>query len=360
MDTYAIVNEKIINLLEQSVIPWRKPWASIGLPRNLVSWKPYRGVSIFLLSASKYISPFWLTLRQANQLGGHVRKREESSIVTFCKVEDLSYGRPRPRLRGERAGDFAQTLSCVQLGTVRAAAGCDRQVAENRGAPARSNRSCRRDHRENARPAGDRAHRLESLLLANHGSRHSAAARALKRKHLPPRMKYPIAPATRRASGEKGLQNWLRSEARFSFTRANAALRLPRATTCSRTAPTDPCVDEFYRAALDSLPSDKDREFNVLDLGAGTGIVSALLAYSFPHVLIILEDVSREMLAQAQQRLVAGGDRFQFKTADYETQPIEGRYDAVVSALSIHHLKDNSKTALSVRFLIPFILPVCL
>lgn len=90
MDTYAIVNEKIINLLEEGVIPWRKPWATVGLPRNLVSRKPYRGVNIFLLSASKYISPFWLTLRQANQLGGHVRKGEESSIVTFWKVEDVS------------------------------------------------------------------------------------------------------------------------------------------------------------------------------------------------------------------------------------------------------------------------------
>jgi len=54
-----------------------------------VSKKPYRGVNIFLLSASKYISPSWLTLRQANQLGGRVRKGEESSIVTFWKVEDM-------------------------------------------------------------------------------------------------------------------------------------------------------------------------------------------------------------------------------------------------------------------------------
>ena len=78
MDTYAIVNEKIINLLERGVVPWRRPWASFGLPRNLVSRKPYRGINIFLLSASKYISPFWLTLRQANQLGGYVRKSRRS------------------------------------------------------------------------------------------------------------------------------------------------------------------------------------------------------------------------------------------------------------------------------------------
>ena len=90
MDIYAIVTDKIINLLEQGVVPWRRPWTSAGLPRNLVSKKPYRGINHFLLSASKYVSPFWLTMRQANELGGHVRKGEESTIVVFWKVEDAT------------------------------------------------------------------------------------------------------------------------------------------------------------------------------------------------------------------------------------------------------------------------------
>ena len=89
MDVYAMVTEKIINLLEQGVVPWRRPWTSTGLPRNLVSKKPYRGINYFLLSALKYVSPFWLTYRQATELGGHVRKGEESTIVIFWKVEDL-------------------------------------------------------------------------------------------------------------------------------------------------------------------------------------------------------------------------------------------------------------------------------
>ncbi len=89
MDVYTIVTEKIINLLENGVVPWRRPWISTGLPRNLVSKKPYRGVNYFLLSASKYVSPFWLTMHQANQLGGHVRKGEESTIVVFWIIEDL-------------------------------------------------------------------------------------------------------------------------------------------------------------------------------------------------------------------------------------------------------------------------------
>ena len=83
MDTYAIVTEKIINLLEQGIVPWRRPWSATGLPCNLVSKKPYRGVNLLLLSATKYISPLWLTMKQANELGGSVGKGERSQIVVF-------------------------------------------------------------------------------------------------------------------------------------------------------------------------------------------------------------------------------------------------------------------------------------
>ena len=85
MNTYEIVTERIINLLEHGVIPWRRPWASTGLPRNLVSKKTYRGVNSFLLGATKYVSPLWLTLKQANQLGGSVRKGEHGELVIFVE-----------------------------------------------------------------------------------------------------------------------------------------------------------------------------------------------------------------------------------------------------------------------------------
>ncbi len=89
MDVYEIVTEKIMKLLEQGVVPWRRPWTSTGVPRNLISKKPYRGINHFLLSASKYVSPFWLTIRQANELAGHVRKGEESTVVVFWKVDEV-------------------------------------------------------------------------------------------------------------------------------------------------------------------------------------------------------------------------------------------------------------------------------
>ena len=186
MDIYAIVTDKIINLLEQGVVPWRRPWTSAGLPRNLVSKKPYRGINHFLLSASKYVSPFWLTMRQANELGGHVRKGEESTIVVFWKVEDSKQStedldNERDRREGAPA-ILAQILSRVQPRTMRTAAGSPRQASEDRDARARSDRSGRADHRRNAQPARDSARRLKGVLQPDHRSNHSAAARAFRER----------------------------------------------------------------------------------------------------------------------------------------------------------------------------------
>ena len=87
MDVYQIVTDKIVGMLEAGVVPWRKPWSSAGLPRNLVTKKPYRGINHFLLSASKYTSPFWLTFKQANELGGSVRRGEQSTLIVFWKID---------------------------------------------------------------------------------------------------------------------------------------------------------------------------------------------------------------------------------------------------------------------------------
>ena len=86
MDVYQIVTDKIVDMLEAGVVPWCRPWTSAGLSRNLVTKKPYRDINHFLLSASKYVSPFWLTLKQANELGGSVRKGEQSTVIVFGKI----------------------------------------------------------------------------------------------------------------------------------------------------------------------------------------------------------------------------------------------------------------------------------
>ena len=89
MDVYQIVTEKIVAMLERGTVPWRKCWqAGSGMPKNLVSKKEYRGVNVFLLGASPFSSPYWLTFKQAQDLGGHVRKGEKSSMVVFWKMLD--------------------------------------------------------------------------------------------------------------------------------------------------------------------------------------------------------------------------------------------------------------------------------
>jgi antirestriction protein ArdC len=105
IQSYERITERIVSLLEQGTVPWHKPWkVKTGLPRNLISKKPYRGINVFLLMAMSYESPLWLTFRQAIQLGGNVKKGEKSCPVVFWKrmeTEDKESGEPKkaPLLR---------------------------------------------------------------------------------------------------------------------------------------------------------------------------------------------------------------------------------------------------------------------
>jgi len=110
-----------------------------------------------------------------------------------------------------------------------------------------------------------------------------------------------------------------------------------------------PGFDDFYRAAIDLIQFPHDSQIKVLDLGAGTGLLAAFIAYSFPQARITMVDISSEMLERARARFELGGERFRFEVSDYGVDPIEEKYDAVVSALSIHHLSDEQKRSLFAR-----------
>lgn len=89
MDIYQQVTDRIITLIENGTVPWRKCWsAGSGMPKNLISKKEYRGINVFILASSCYSSPYWLTYRQATELGGFVRKGEKSTPVIFWKMLD--------------------------------------------------------------------------------------------------------------------------------------------------------------------------------------------------------------------------------------------------------------------------------
>lgn len=83
MTPYEIVAAHILAALDRGTIPWRKPWRNQDPDRNLVSGHLYRGVNRWLCAASSYPSPYWLTFRQATEMGGGVRAGEKATPVVF-------------------------------------------------------------------------------------------------------------------------------------------------------------------------------------------------------------------------------------------------------------------------------------
>lgn len=92
-DVYARVTDKIVSDLEAGVRPWHKPWSGehatgrVSLPLRHCG-TPYRGINILLLWGEAmmkgYGSSKWMTYRQAQELGGQVRKGEHGSLVVYA------------------------------------------------------------------------------------------------------------------------------------------------------------------------------------------------------------------------------------------------------------------------------------
>lgn len=103
-DASEVITNEIIRIIECGVLPWRKPWTAGGSSRPLrVGCEPYQGVNNFLLTMrtlmAGYSSPFWMTIPQANALGGKVRKGEKSSVVVY-------YGQSRKRGDDETPNEY--------------------------------------------------------------------------------------------------------------------------------------------------------------------------------------------------------------------------------------------------------------
>lgn len=87
-DVYTIITNRILAQLEQGVVPWRQPWrcfADGSRPANLRSRRDYRGINLFLLGCAPYSSRWWVTYKQARELGGTVRAGEHGSPVVLWK-----------------------------------------------------------------------------------------------------------------------------------------------------------------------------------------------------------------------------------------------------------------------------------
>ena len=111
---------------------------------------------------------------------------------------------------------------------------------------------------------------------------------------------------------------------------------LGRADACPRRA-------EGESVLLEHVPRDARR---VLDLGTGDGRLLALLRSDRREMVGVGLDFSEPMLEQARKRF-AGDERIELVEHDLaEPLPALGRFDAVVSAMAIHHLEHERKRSL--------------
>jgi tRNA (cmo5U34)-methyltransferase len=108
-----------------------------------------------------------------------------------------------------------------------------------------------------------------------------------------------------------------------------------------------PPFDDFYGTAVEALALGGRPPRRVLDLGAGTGLLAAFVRAAHPDAELTLLDGSARMLAQAREML--GADRTTFVERDMNDPLPPGPWDAVVSALAIHHLTDDEKRSLFTR-----------
>lgn len=92
-DVYTRVTDRIIAALESGVRPWMKPWSAPKEERGALlplrhNGVPYRGINILLLWGDAMEKGFtrnvWMTFKQAEERGAHVRKGEHGSLVVYA------------------------------------------------------------------------------------------------------------------------------------------------------------------------------------------------------------------------------------------------------------------------------------
>jgi len=109
----------------------------------------------------------------------------------------------------------------------------------------------------------------------------------------------------------------------------------------------DPERRPLLRQMLSSVPLSRETEIEVLDIGAGYGVVTEEVLKAYPEARVVLQDYSLAMLKQARLRLAHCADRLTYVLADLTdpawAQRVGGPFDLAVSAIALHNLSDVEK-----------------
>lgn len=109
-----------------------------------------------------------------------------------------------------------------------------------------------------------------------------------------------------------------------------------------------PCFDDYYGETTKFIAANIATPKRVLDLGAGTGLLSYFWFGHFPKSAYVLVDIAGEMLEVAQKRF-DGLENVSYQILDYSKELPKEEFDVIVSALSIHHLEHEEKKELFTR-----------
>lgn len=88
-----IVIDRILEQIEnENILPWQKSWKDITnrlVPYNFATGKNYRGANILVLwlLGNRFKVPAYMTYKQAQELGGQVRKGESGFPVLFAQPQ---------------------------------------------------------------------------------------------------------------------------------------------------------------------------------------------------------------------------------------------------------------------------------
>jgi antirestriction protein ArdC len=80
----------IIEKLEEGVVPWSQPWIGGTAGKNIITNKEYRGFNWFLTLFSGFASPYWMTFKQAQKLGGTVKKGSKGLPIYYFNFTDIN------------------------------------------------------------------------------------------------------------------------------------------------------------------------------------------------------------------------------------------------------------------------------
>lgn len=106
-----------------------------------------------------------------------------------------------------------------------------------------------------------------------------------------------------------------------------------------------PCFDDFYKSTTEFIISNIDKPGHILDLGAGTGLLTYFWYRQCPDAEYVLIDIADKMLDIARNRF-HGMENVSYEVGDYSCKLPDTVFDAVISALSVHHLEDPDKMKL--------------